>query len=871
MSSELCFLSIAQASDLMRRRKLSPLELTEAHLSRIDALDGALGSFITVTREEALREARDATSRRPPAAGPLFGIPVTLKDNIATAGVRTTAASRVLKDWVPERDASLVTRLRAAGAVLLGKVALSEFTFAGGSTGDDFVKAPRNPWNLERSAGGSSNGSAVGVAAGLAMASVGSDSGGSIRIPAAFCGVTGLKPTYGRIGRSGVIPLSYSMDTMGPIAREVRDTALVLEVLAGFDPADATTSRLPVPHYGGATSKPVRGLRIATCPDYVEAVGLESDVEEAIAGAVEVFRFLGASIREASVPHLTYACAAGYNTIMRIEAFEYHFPNLRDRRGQYGAAFRNIARGGFLTARDYLRAQKARTLICGELHQAFEQVDALILPVTPATPGGGSYGNEGTDAKVRKGSFAHGAAYTAPFNLTGSPVLALPCGFTKDGMPIGLQLVGRSFQEETLIAAGHQYHARTRLAPLRIRGVEGIVIRVPHDTVAENDVVELAPPGSTTPGRGLWNRLDHASPTRQRGYEQATLVKITTDEGLVGWGECHAPSAPHVHQRIISDLLAPLLVGRDARQVEALWERMYTSERVRGYSTGSHLEAMAGVDLALWDLLGKWANVPVYQLLGGRYRAEISTYATLSGTYTGRHAGQNAADRANAMVDAGFRVLKMALRTGPDSAEFALVREISSAVAPRAQLAVDALGTFTLAEATRMGRELDRLGQIAWFEDPLLPEEMLHYPHLTRTVDTAICAGEALSNRFQFRDLLAARGVDIVNPDICRCGGITEARRIAWLADIFGVIWTPHVSTGTAPYMAASIHMAVSSPNAVMMEVYDGYKHDGPLGNVLLREPLDMKPGVARVPERPGLGVDFDEAALARVIVSGNR
>jgi aspartyl-tRNA(Asn)/glutamyl-tRNA(Gln) amidotransferase subunit A len=461
VSGELCFLSIVEASDLIRKRKLSPLELTEAHLRRIDALDGSLRSFITVTREEALRQARDATSRAPRAAGPLFGIPVTLKDVIATAGVRTTAASRVLKDWVPDADASVVTRLRAAGAILLGKASLSEFTFAGGSTPDDFVKAPRNPWNLERSAGGSSNGSAVGVAAGLAMASIGSDSGGSIRIPAAFCGVTGLKPTYGRIGRTGVIPLSYSMDTLGPLTRDVRDAALVLEAVAGFDPADAASSHASVPAYRRATTRSVRGLRIGTVPGYVQAVGLEADIDSALTQALGVFRSLGMPVREVSVPHLTYASAAGYNTIMRIEAFQYHFRNLRDRRADYGAAFRNIARGGFLTAYDYLRAQKARALIGDELRSAFDEVDVLVVPVTPATPGGDAYAAEGTDVKVKKGSFSHGAAYTAPFNLTGSPALALPAGFTKAGMPIGLQLVGRPFQEETLIAAGHHYQSTT--------------------------------------------------------------------------------------------------------------------------------------------------------------------------------------------------------------------------------------------------------------------------------------------------------------------------------------------------------------------------------------------------------------------------
>lgn len=412
--------------------------------------------------------------------------------------------------------------------------------------------------------------------------------------------------------------------------------------------------------------------------------------------------------------------------------------------------------------------------------------------------------------------------------------------------------------------------ARATSGPLRIRSVEAIVIRAPRDAIRNEDVVEFSGPGATTGGSGVWDRLDHSSPTRQKGYEQATLVRITTDQGLVGWGECHAPSAPRVHKQIVNDLFAPILVGQDARMVEPLWERLYTAERVRGYSTGSELEVISGIDLALWDLLGKYAGVPVYQLLGGRYRDEITTYATFSGTYQGR--GDNSpagvATRARSLVDRGFTVIKMALRKGPGSEDFARVSAVAEALKGKGQLLVDALGAFKLHEATLVGRELDALGNIGWFEDALLPEESLNYPVLAERLDTPLCAGEGLSNRFQFRDLLQARGVDIVNPDLGRAGGITETRRIAWLADAFGILWAPHVSTGSAPYMSASVHLALATPNAVMMEVYDGLKHEGPFGNILLKEPLDMAPGVARAVERPGLGVDFDPAALARVTVA---
>lgn len=404
-------------------------------------------------------------------------------------------------------------------------------------------------------------------------------------------------------------------------------------------------------------------------------------------------------------------------------------------------------------------------------------------------------------------------------------------------------------------------------SPLRITAVEPIVIRAPRDTQPAAGPVSLGNVGATTGGKGLWDRLDHASPSRTPGYEQAVIVKITTDQGLIGWGEAHAPVAPTVQARIISDLFRPLLIGQDARQVEALWQRLYQSERVRGYSTGAHIEAIAGVDLALWDILGKFANAPVSQLLGGSYRTQIPTYATFSGTYVGRDSAASVVEGAKKMAADGFTVLKLALRKGPDSDEFAMVREISQALAPGAQVAVDALGAFTLNEAVRMGRELDRIGNVAWFEDALLPDDLPKYPELAKAVDTAICAGEMLSTRYQFRDLLLQRGADMINPDLGRAGGITECRRIAWIADVFGAVWAPHVSTGSAPYMAASIHMAVSSSNCAMMEVYNGNKQDGPFGNTLLQEPLDMGAGYARVPERPGLGVNFDERALAAITV----
>jgi aspartyl-tRNA(Asn)/glutamyl-tRNA(Gln) amidotransferase subunit A len=381
---------------------------------------------------------------------------------IATAGIRTTAASRVYEHWVPDKDANVVAQLRRAGAVTLGKVHLSEFAFAGGATPEDFVKPSRNPWNTKYSPGGSSSGSAVGVAAGLAMGSVGGDSGGSIRIPAAYCGVTGLKPTYGRVGRTGEIPFSYSVGHLGPIARTVEDAAIMLEYLAGFDPGDRASSKAEVPPYGRLLRRSLGGIRVGISPSYMDAVGNEEDVMSAFESCVRVFRSFGCTVREVVIPHLNYACAASYNCIMRIEGFRAHLQNLREKRALYGrGAFRNIARGGFLSTVDYLRGQQARALISDEVAKGFEGIDILLMPTTPTTPSGGPYRSEGIDPKINAKSFTHEAAYTSPFNLTGSPAVSIPCGFNSIGLPIGVQLIGRAFEEELILAAAHQYQQAT--------------------------------------------------------------------------------------------------------------------------------------------------------------------------------------------------------------------------------------------------------------------------------------------------------------------------------------------------------------------------------------------------------------------------
>jgi len=409
------------------------------------------------------------------------------------------------------------------------------------------------------------------------------------------------------------------------------------------------------------------------------------------------------------------------------------------------------------------------------------------------------------------------------------------------------------------LAQAMQRASRGR-GPLKITKVEPLVIRTPNDGAPPESLIEMPPVGAMTGGVGLWNRLDHSSPSRFKGRTQAVLVRITTNEGIVGWGECHAPSAPRVHKTVISDLFAPVLIGQDAREVEPLWEKLYSTERLRGYATGSYTESLAGVDLALWDILGQYAELPLYRLLGGKYRDRIPTYTGLGG----RSVEELKANAAKA-IEAGYRAVKMGLSKGSGTSDIARVAAVSEAVKGKGQVLVDSLGAYKLYEATIVGRELDRLGNVGWWEDPLPPDDLEGYPRLADSLDTALCAGEELCNRFQFRQMFATRSVDIINPDLCRAGGITEVRRVAAMAEAHGVLWSPHISTGTALYVAASMHLAAATSNFVISE--GGGLLGGPLGNKLLAEPMEWGPGFVRVPEGVGIGVRFDGKALAGVVV----
>ena len=399
-------------------------------------------------------------------------------------------------------------------------------------------------------------------------------------------------------------------------------------------------------------------------------------------------------------------------------------------------------------------------------------------------------------------------------------------------------------------------------APLKITKIEPIPLRSPAAPgKPESAFVSMTPLGEATGGVGLWNRLERSETVRQNGYQQTLLVKVTTDQGIVGWGEAHAVMTPMVIKTIITDLFEPILLGQDARQIEALWEKMFSAEKLRGFGTGYYTRAMAGIDIALWDIVGKAAGLPVYQLLGGKFRDRIPTYQGVGGG-----SPEDVAKNARELLEIGYTVQKMSLAKGRGE-EIRNVDRVGAAadvLKGKGEILVDSLGGYTLAEATRVGRKLDAMGNVGWWEDVLTPDDIDGHARLADTLDMPICMGEQYSNRFQFRDLFQVRACDIINPDTARVG-ITETKRIAVMAEAHGVLFSPHSSMGTAPYRASAIHLCAAQANTVILEGGESYK--GGFGNVLLSTPLPYEPGSVGVPEGPGLGFEFDEAELAKVMI----
>ena len=451
MSDEIAYATIAELGARYRKRDLSPVEVTQALLARIEKLDPILHAFVTLTADSALAEARSAEEAlRRGDARPLLGIPVAHKDIYLTRGVRTTGGSALLADWIPDEDATCVQRWRAAGTVQLGKLITHEFAFGLQFPGHRFPPA-KNPWNLDHIPGGSSSGSGAALAAGLVTGATGSDTGGSIRGPAAFCGIVGLKPTYGRSSRAGVLTLSWTLDHTGPMARTVQDCAFLLQPLAGYDPADPASSRAPVDDYVAPLGRDIRGLKIGVPRAYfLEEV--DAEVARAFEEALETLRRLGAEVRDVQIPSLRGAHS--FLLILMAEAYAYHESDIRERPELYGDVLRErILAGALVTASEYTQAQRIRAEICRETAEVLKTVDVLASPTAlkPTTPFAQAFDPE----------FAFPKSNMAPFNLTGLPTLALPCGFSASGLPVSFQLSGRPFEEATVLRAGHAYEQAT--------------------------------------------------------------------------------------------------------------------------------------------------------------------------------------------------------------------------------------------------------------------------------------------------------------------------------------------------------------------------------------------------------------------------
>ena len=460
--SDVCWLSLRELAARIATKEISPVEAVRVHLERIGAHDGRLKSFITVLADEAIDAARraEADLMAGRAQGPLHGVPIGLKDLFETAGVVTTGGSKILRDSVPTRDATVVTKLKAAGAIVLGKLNMHEFAYGPEGLNAHFGTA-RNPWDPaeHRIPGGSSSGSGVAVAAGLVPGALGSDTGGSIRIPAALCGITGLKPTYGRVSRAGVLPLAWSMDHAGPMARTAADCAVMLRVLAGYDPRDASTSVLPVPDYTAALSGQVKGLRVGVLRKFFfESAAPE--VRDALDAAVHTLTELGALVDPVDLRSVGHVAAASY-AIVASEALAYHAEWLRTRAQDYQPDVRErLKMGVFVSGVHYVRAQQVRALVRAEVDEALATRDVLLGPATPvaATPLGQ------TEVKIGEATTDVRSAlirFTRPFNFSGHPACAVPCGWTTAGLPVGMQFVGRPFDEATVLRAADAYQRAT--------------------------------------------------------------------------------------------------------------------------------------------------------------------------------------------------------------------------------------------------------------------------------------------------------------------------------------------------------------------------------------------------------------------------
>ncbi len=474
---ELYELTIHQAHELLRQRQISSVELTRAVLERVARVDDRIRAYLRLTPETALAEAAEADRRRAQGEDhPLLGIPLAIKDVLCTKGLETTCGSRILQGFKPPYDATVVAKLRRAGSVILGKTNTDEFAM-GSSTENSAYFTTHNPWDLGRVPGGSSGGSAAAVAADACLGALGTDTGGSVRQPAAFCGVVGLKPTYGRVSRYGLVAFASSLDQVGPLTKDVTDSAILLGAIAGHDPRDATSADLPVPDYTATLGLGVKGMRLGVPREYF-AAGMQPEVEQAVRGALEIWASLGAEIVEVSLPHTEYALPVYYllapaeasANLARYDGVRYGFSHpgaediwdmyRRTRQEGFGAEVkRRIMLGTYALSAGYydayyLKAQKVRTLIKQDFDRAFAQCDALIAPTTPTTAF--RIGEKVQDPLQMYLS----DIFTLSLNLAGVCGISIPCGFA-NGLPVGVQVLGDAYAEETILRVAYAYEQAT--------------------------------------------------------------------------------------------------------------------------------------------------------------------------------------------------------------------------------------------------------------------------------------------------------------------------------------------------------------------------------------------------------------------------
>ncbi|MBT3351813.1 MAG: amidase [Nitrospinaceae bacterium] len=459
----LCFMTVHELGEKIRRLEVSPVEVVEAHIRRIEAVNGDVLGFLNITAEMALKQAKKAEDEivKDDYRGPLHGIPYGVKDIIDTAGVCTTRGSSIFQNNVPTEDAHCVAQLKKSGAILLGKTHTQEFA-SGPLSLNPFFGTVRNPWDRNRTTGGSSSGSAASVAARMAPVALGTDTGSSIRGPSALCGLVGLKPTHGRVSLSGVCPNTLSFDHVGPLTRSVQDAALILQVIAGYDERDPFSRDVPVPDFAARLGKDLKGMKLGLCPDLYSNAEVDNEISEVFDNSIDVFRELGAEVK-----NLSFAYSDQFEEVFQVfmsaEFLEFHRPIYEKNSDGYGEIARKAveSRMGTESCDDLVRAQRKRELLRREVLKLFDEVDVIVTPTLPCVAPPIDTWKAVINGKEVDYTGAITRPFLTPHNMTGCPSIAVPMGFSKDGLPVSVQIIGRHWAEAEVLRAAHAFEVNS--------------------------------------------------------------------------------------------------------------------------------------------------------------------------------------------------------------------------------------------------------------------------------------------------------------------------------------------------------------------------------------------------------------------------